>query len=150
MAITQAMATSFKVEMLDGYHNFGVAPVRASGIADVFKIALYTSAATLSATTTAYTTSGEVASTGGYTAGGNTLTISQVPTSTTTIAWLDFADSVWAASTITANGAMIYNSTQGNKCVAVLAFGSDKSSSVGDFTIIFPTADSTSAILRVA
>lgn len=150
MAITQAMATSFKVEMLDGYHNFGVAPVRASGIADVFKIALYTSAATLSATTTAYTTSGEVASTGGYTAGGNTLTISQVPTSTTTIAWLDFADSVWAASTITANGAMIYNSSQGNKCVAVLAFGSDKSSSVGDFTIIFPTADSTSAILRVA
>jgi len=150
MAITQAMATSFKVEMIDGYHNFGVAPVRASGIADVFKLALYTSAATLDATTTAYTTSGEVASTGGYTAGGNTLTISQVPTSTTTIAWLDFADSVWAASTITANGAMIYNSSQGNKCVAVLAFGSDKSSSVGDFTIIFPTADSTSAILRVA
>jgi len=150
MAITQAMATSFKVEMLDGFHNFGVGVIRASTAADVFKIALYTSSATLSATTTVYTTSGEVASTGGYTAGGNTLTIAQVPTSTTTIAWLDFADSVWAASTITANGAMIYNSSQGNKCVAVLAFGSDKSSSVGDFTIIFPTADSTSAILRVA
>jgi len=150
MAITQAMVTSFKVEILDGYHNFGTAPVRATGVADVFKLALYTSSATLSATTTAYTTSNEVATAGGYTAGGNTLTISQVPTSTTTTAWLDFADSVWTAATITANGAMIYNSTQSNKCVAILAFGGDKSSTAGDFTVIFPTADSTNAIIRIA
>ena len=150
MAITQAMATSFKVEILDGVHNFGVGVVRGSTAADVFKIALYTSSATLSATTTAYTTSNEVATAGGYTAGGNTLTISQVPTSTTTTAWLDFTDSTWTAATITANGAMIYNSTQGNKCVAILAFGGDKTSTAGDFTIIFPTADSTSAIIRIA
>jgi len=150
MAITQAMATSFKVEMLDGFHNFGVGVIRASTAADVFKIALYTSSATLSATTTAYTTSNEVATAGGYTAGGNTLAISQVPTSTTTTAWLDFTDSTWTAATITANGAMIYNSTQGNKCVAILAFGGDKTSTAGDFTIIFPTADSTSAIIRIA
>jgi len=150
MAITQAMATSFKVEILDGFHNFGVGVIRASTAADVFKLALYTSSATLSATTTAYTTSNEVATAGGYTAGGNTLTISQVPTSTTTTAWLDFADSVWTASTITANGAMIYNSTQSNKCVAILAFGGDKSSTAGDFTVIFPTADSTNAIIRIA
>jgi hypothetical protein len=150
MAITQAMATSFKVEILDGFHNFGVGVVRGSTAADVFKIALYTSSATLSATTTAYTTSNEVATAGGYTAGGNTLTVSQVPTSTTTTAWLDFADSTWTAATITANGAMIYNSTQSNKCVAILAFGGDKTSTAGDFTIIFPTADSTSAIIRIA
>ena len=150
MAITQAMATSFKVEILDGFHNFGVGVVRGSTAADVFKIALYTSSATLSATTTAYTTSNEVATAGGYTAGGNTLTISQVPTSTTTTAWLDFTDSTWTAATITANGAMIYNSTQGNKCVAILAFGGDKTSTAGDFTVIFPTADSTNAIIRIA
>ena len=150
MAITQAMATSFKVEILDGVHNFGVGVVRGSTAADVFKIALYTSSATLSATTTAYTTSNEVATAGGYTAGGNTLTISQVPTSTTTTAWLDFTDSTWTAATITANGAMIYNSTQGNKCVAILAFGGDKTSTSGDFTIIFPTANDTSAIIRIA
>ena len=150
MAITQAMATSFKVEILDGFHNFGVGVVRGSTAADVFKLALYTSAATLDSTTTAYTTSNEVATAGGYTAGGNTLTISQVPTSTTTTAWLDFADSVWTLATITANGAMIYNSTQGNKCVAILAFGGDKTSTSGDFTIIFPTANDTSAIIRIA
>ena len=150
MAITQAMATSFKVEILDGFHNFGVGVVRGSTAADVFKLALYTSAATLDSTTAAYTTSNEVATAGGYTAGGNTLTISQVPTSTTTTAWLDFADSVWTLATITANGAMIYNSTQGNKCVAILAFGGDKTSTSGDFTIIFPTANDTSAIIRIA
>lgn len=150
MAITQAMATSFKVEILDGIHNFGVGVVRASTAADTFKIALYTSSATLSAATTAYTATGEVATGGGYTAGGNTLTISQVPTSTSTTAWLDFADTTWSAATITANGAMIYNSTQGNKCVAVLAFGGDKTSTAGDFTIIFPTADSSNAIIRIA
>ena len=150
MAITQAMATSFKVEILTAYHNFGTTATRAGTGADTFKIALYTSAATLSAATTAYTATGEVASGGGYTTGGNTLSISQVPTSTSTTAWLDFADSTWSAATITANGALIYNSTQGNRAVAVLAFGGDKTSTAGDFTIIFPTADSTNAIIRIA
>jgi len=149
MAISQAMATSFKVEILDGIHNFGTGVVRASTAADTFKIALYTSSATLDSTTTVYTTSNEVVGTG-YTAGGNTLTISQVPTSTSTTAWLDFADTTWSTSTITANGALIYNSTQSNKAVAILAFGGDKTSTAGDFTIIFPTANSSSAIIRIA
>lgn len=151
MAISQAMATSFKVEILDGIHNFGTGVVRASTAADTFKIALYTSSATLGATTTAYTTSNEVSDSGtNYTAGGNTLTISQVPTSTSTTAWLDFADTTWSNATITANGALIYNSTQSNKAVAVLAFGGDKTSTAGDFTIVFPAADSSNAIIRIA
>lgn len=149
MAITQAMATSFKVEILTAYHNFGTTVTRAGTGADTFKIALFTSAATLSAATTTYSTTNEVSGTG-YTAGGNTLTISQAPTSTSTTAWLDFADSTWSAATITANGALIYNSTQGDRAVAVLAFGGDKTSTAGDFTIIFPTADSTNAIIRIA
>lgn len=149
MAITQAMATSFKVEILDGIHNFGTGVVRASTAADTFKIALYTSAATLDASTTAYTTSGEVVGTN-YTAGGNTLTVSVVPTSSGTTAYLSFANSSWATATITARGAMIYNSTQGNKCVAVLDFGSDKTSTAGTFTVVFPTADATDAIIRIA
>lgn len=149
MAISQAMCTSFKVEILDAYHNFGTAPTRATGAADTFKIALYTSSATLGATTTAYTSSNEVTGTG-YTAGGNTLTISQAPTSTSTTAWLDFADTTWSSATITANGALIYNSTQGNRAVAVLAFGGDKTSTAGDFTIVFPAADSSNAIIRIA
>ena len=151
MAISQAMVTSFKVEILDGIHNFGTGVVRASTAADTFKIALYTSSATLSASTTAYTTTDEVSSSGtNYTAGGQTLTISQVPTSTGTTAWLDFADVTWASATITANGALIYNETQSNKAVAVLAFGGDKTSTAGDFTIQFPAATSTTAILRIA
>ena len=149
MAITQAMATSFKVEILTAYHNFGTTVTRAGTGADTFKIALFTSAATLSAATTTYSTTNEVSGTG-YTAGGNTLTISQAPTSTSTTAWLDFADSTWSAATITANGALIYNNTQGDRAVAVLAFGGDKTSTAGDFTIIFPTADSTNAIIRIA
>lgn len=149
MAISQAMCTSFKVEILDGIHAFGPTVVRAGTTADVFKIALYTSAATLGATTTGYTTSDEVVGTG-YSAGGNTLTVSQVPTSTGTTAWLDFADTTWTNATITARGALIYNSTQSNKSVAVLDFGGDKTSTAGDFTIVFPTADSTSAIIRIA
>lgn len=149
MAISQAMCTSFKVEILDGIHAFGTSVVRAGTGADTFKIALYTSSATLSATTTAYSATNEVSGTG-YTAGGNTLTISQAPTSTSTTAWLDFADTTWSTATITANGALIYNSSQSNKAVAVLAFGGDKTSTAGDFTIIFPTADSTSAIIRIA
>ena len=150
MAITQALTTSFKVQILNGIHAFGTTVVRAATTADTFKIALYTSSATLDASTTAYTTSGEVASTGNYSAGGNTLTVSQVPTSTSTTAWLDFADTTWSNATITANGALIYNSTQADASVAVLAFGGDKTSTAGDFTIIFPTADSSSAIIRIA
>ena len=151
MAISQAMVTSFKVEILTATHNFGTAPTRASGAADVFKVALYTSSATLSAATTAYTTSDEVPSSGtNYTAGGKTLTISQAPTFTSTTAWLDFDDITWDSATITANGALIYNETQGNKAVAVLAFGGDKTSTAGNFTIQFPAATSTTAILRIA
>lgn len=151
MAITQAMATSFKVEILDGIHNFGTGVIRASTAADVFKVALYTSSATLSAATTAYTTTDEVSNSGtNYAAGGKTLTISQVPTSTSTTAWLDFADVTWDSATITANGALIYNETQGNKAVAVLAFGGDKTSTAGNFTIQFPAAAASTAILRIA
>lgn len=149
MAITQAMATSFKVEMLNGIHAFGTSVVRAATTADTFKIALYTSSATLSAATTAYSATNEASGTG-YSAGGNTLTVAQVPTSTSTTAWLDFSDSTWSTATVTARGALIYNSTQSNKAVAVLDFGSDKSSSAGDFTIVFPTADSSNAIIRIA
>ena len=151
MAITQAMTTSFKTEILTATHNFGTAPVRGSGAADVFKIALYTSSATLDASTTAYTTSNEVSSSGtNYTAGGLTLTITQVPTFTSTTAWLDFADVTFSSATITSNGALIYNVTQSNKAVAVLAFGGDKTSTAGNFTIQFPAATSTTAILRIA
>jgi hypothetical protein len=145
------MVTSFKVEILDGIHNFGVGVVRASTAADVFKLALYTSSATLDASTTAYTTSNEVSSSGtNYTAGGLTLTISQVPTSTGTTAFLDFDDLTFPSATLTANGALIYNATQSNKAVAVLAFGGDKTSTAGNFTIQFPAATSTTAILRIA
>ena len=144
MAITQAMATSFKVGLLNGTFNFG------TGTPQVFKIALYTASATLSSTTTAYTTSNEVVGTG-YTAGGNTLTVSQIPTSTGTTAFLDFADSTWAAATITARGALIYlaNGTT-NPAVCVLDFGSDKTSTNGSFTVIFPAADASNAIIRIA
>jgi hypothetical protein len=149
MAITQAMATSFKVEILDGIHAFGTTVVRGSTAADSFYLALYTSAATLDATTTAYTATNEASGTG-YVAGGQLLTISQVPTSTSTTAWLDFDNETWTSSSITARGCMIYNSTQSNKCVAVLDFGADKTSTDGDFTVIFPAADSSNAIIRIA
>ena len=149
MAITQAMATSFKVDLLNGVHAFGTTVTRGSTNADTFYIALYTSSATLNSTTTAYSATNEVSGTG-YSAGGNSLTVSQTPTSTSTTAWLDFADSTWASSTITANGALIYNATNSNKAVAVLAFGGDKTSTNGDFTIVFPTADSSNAIIRIA
>jgi hypothetical protein len=142
MAISQAMCTSFKVQLLSGAQNFN------TGTTKVYKIALYTSAATLGASTTSYSTTNEVVGTA-YNAGGETLTISQVPTSSGTTAFIDFADKVWANSTITARGALIYNSTD-NTAVAVLDFGSDKASSNGDFTIIFPTPDASNAILRIA
>ncbi len=149
MAITQAMVTSFKVEILNGIHAFGTTVTRGATTPDTFKIALYTSSATLDSTTTVYSTTNEVATGGGYTAGGNTLT-TVAPTSSGTTAFLDFNDTTWSSSTITANGALIYNSTQSNKAVAVLAFGSDKSSSGGNFTIQFPVADASNAILRIA
>jgi len=143
MAITQAMATSFKVEILGGDFDF------SSGTADTFKIALFTSAATLSAATTAYSTSNEVTGTG-YVAGGNTLTISTNATSSGTTAFLDFADTTWSSATITARGALIYKSGGTNPAVAVLDFGSDKTSTAGDFTIVFPAADASNAIIRIA
>jgi len=149
MPISQGLATSFKVQLLTATHNFGTAPIRATTAADTFKIALYTSSATLGPTTTVYTTSNEVTGTG-YTAGGNVLSISVVPTSSGTTAYLSFSNTTWAASTITARGALIYNSTQGNAAVAVFDFGSDKSTVSGDFTIVFPTADSSNAVIRIA
>lgn len=144
MAISQAMCTSFKVGLLDGDFDFG------TGTAQTFKIALYTSSATLGASTTAYSSSNEVSGTG-YSAGGQALTVSQVPTSSGTTAFLDFADVTWSSATITARGALIYlaNGTT-NPAVAVLDFGGDKTSTAGDFTIQFPTADASSAILRIA
>lgn len=144
MAITQAMCTSFKVGILGADFDFG------TGTSQVFKIALFTSAATLSAATTAYSTSDEVSGTG-YTAGGNTLTVSQVPTSSGTTAFIDFADTTWTTATITARGALIYlaNGTT-NPAIAVLDFGGDKTSTAGNFTIQFPAADASNAILRIA
>lgn len=148
MAITQAMCTSFKVEILNGIHAFGTTVARANTNADSMKIALFTSSASLGATTTAYSTSNEVSGTG-YSAGGNTLT-AVAPTSSGTTAFLDFNDTTWSSATITARGALIYNSTQSNKAIAVLDFGADKTSTAGDFTIVFPTADASSAIIRIA
>ena len=145
MAITQAMCTSFKQALLDGEMDF------SSDTAQTFKIALYTSSASLDAATAAYTTSNEVSGTG-YSAGGNTLTISTNPTNggSGTTVFLSFSNTTWTSSTITARGALIYKSGGGNPSVAVLDFGSDKSSSNGDFQIQFPTADATSAIIRIA
>ena len=143
MAITQAMCTSFKQALLDGEMDF------SSDTSQTFKIALFTSSATLDASTTAYSATNEVSGTG-YTAGGNTLTISTNPTTSGTTAFLDFADTTWAAATITARGALIYQSGGSNPAVAVLDFGADKTSTAGDFTIQFPTADASNAIIRVA
>ena len=148
MAIVQTQTTSFKVDLLNGIHNFGTGVVRAATTADTFKIALYTSDADLSASTTVYSASNEASGTG-YTAGGNTLTVSQVPTSTDTTAFLSFSPTSWASSTISARGALIYNSTQSDKAVAVLDFGDTKITTNQTLTIEFPTADSSSAIIRI-
>jgi hypothetical protein len=143
MAITQAMCTSFKVEILQGVHNFG--PTSP----DTFKIALFTNSANLDAGTSVYSTSNEVASTN-YTAGGLALTIATTPTSGGTTAFLSFASPVtWSGVSFTTRGALIYNATEGNKAVAVLSFGTDQTVSGGDFNIIFPAATSTTAILRI-
>ena len=148
MTIAQTATTSFKVELLQAIHSFG--PTSP----DTFKIALYTAAASVGPTTTVYTTSGEVVG-AGYTAGGNTLVISTSPTSgnnnlSVPTAFISFANSSWTGASFTARGALIYNSTEGNKSVAVLDFGADKTVSNDTFQIIFPTADATSAIVRIS
>ena len=143
MAITQAMCTSFKKELLEAGHNF-----KNSG-GSAFKLALFTSSATLGASTTAYSTTNEVSGTG-YSAGGSALTRVD-PTSSGTTAFTDFADLTFSTATITANGALIYNDDASNDAaVIVLAFGGDKTSTAGDFTIQFPTADASNAIIRIA
>lgn len=142
MSITQAMCTSFKKELLTATHDFSAA-------SNVFKLALYTSSASLDAATTAYTSSNEVSGTG-YTAKGSFLT-SVNPTSSGTTAFTDFNDLTFSSATITARGALIYNeAASGDPSVCVLDFGADKTSTAGDFTITFPTADASNAIIRIA
>ena len=156
MAISQALCTSFKQEILQGIHNFtngsGGGTTTSTGTGNTFKIALFTSSASLGAGTTAYADSNQVSGTG-YSAGGNTLT-NVTPTTSSTTALVDFADTTWSSSSITARGALIYNSStaagSANRAVAVLDFGTDKTTSSGDFTITFPTADASSAIIRIA
>lgn len=148
MSIVQTTTTSFRIELLQAVHNFG--PVGAS----TFKIALYTAAADLNATTTVYSAANEVVG-AGYTAGGNTLVISTTPTATNDIygvptAFISFDNTSWAAATFTARAALIYNATQGNKSVAILDFGSDKTVGGTSFTIQFPVANSNSAIVRIS
>lgn len=143
MPITQALCTSFKVELMQGIHNF------TASTGDAFKLALYTSAATLGASTTVYSSTNEVANSGSYTAGGGTLT-NITPTSSGTTAFTDFNDISFTSATITARGALIYNSTDANRSVAVLDFGGDKVSTSGTFTIQFPTADASNAIIRIS
>jgi hypothetical protein len=150
MAFVQTATTSFKVELLQAVHNFG--PTSPN----TFKIALYTAAASIGPTTTVYTTSNEVSSSGtGYTAGGNTLTINVYPTSgnnsgSIPTAYISFSNTSWTNATFTCRGALIYNVTQGNKSVAILDFGSDKTVSNDTFQIIFPTPDANSAIVRIS
>ena len=145
MAITSAICTSFKQEILVGTHNF----TATSG--NTFKIALFTSDASLGASTTAYSTSNEITNSSGtaYTAGGASLT-SVTPTTSGTTAFCDFADVSFTSASFTANGALIYNDDQSDKAVAVIAFGGDKTVSSGTFTIQFPTADASNAIIRIA
>ena len=150
MAITSAVCTSFKVELLKGEHNF------TASTGDTFKIALFTSSATLGASTTDYSTSNEITNTSGtaYTAGGASLT-SVTPTSSGTTAYCDFSDVSWSSASFTANGCLIYNTTTGTgssttDAICAVAFGGDKTVSSGTFTIQFPTADASDAILRIA
>ena len=139
MAISQSMCTSFKAEILGGIQDLDT---------DVIKIALYTSAATLDASTTVYATTNEVVGVG-YTAGGNTLASPTITTSGTT-AYVDFADTSWTTATITARGALIYNSSKANRSIAVLDFGSDKTSTAGTFTVQMPANNATDALIRIA
>jgi len=148
MSFAQTATTSFKVELPQGIHNFGpTAP-------DTFKIALYTAAASLDASTAVYTATSEVVG-AGYTAGGNTLTISVTPVAANNSAGIptsywSFANTTWSGASFTARGALIYNATEGNKSVAVLDFGSDKTVSNTTFQIVFPTPDANSAIVRIS
>ena len=145
MAITSAICSSFKQELLQGKHNF------SSSGGHTFKLALFTSSASLGASTTDYSTSNEITNSSGtaYTAGGASLT-SVTPTTDGTTAVCDFADVSFSSASFTANGALIYNDTQSDKAVAVIAFGGDKTVTSGTFTIQFPTADATNAIIRIA
>ena len=148
MAFTgNAMCTSFKKELLEAQHDF-------TNGQDVYKLALYTNSASFTAATTAYTTSNEVSASGSYSAGGGSLT-NVTPTTSGTTAFTDFADLTFTSATITARGALIYNTQAGGgsgttNTVVVLDFGSDKSSTSGDFQVVFPTADATNAIIRIA
>jgi hypothetical protein len=148
MAIQQTTTTSFRVELLQAVHNFG--PTSPN----TFKIALYTGASNIGPATTVYTTTNEVVGTG-YTAGGNTLVISTSPTANNNTAFvptafISFANTSWTSASFTCRGALIYNSTQGNKSVAVLDFGADKTVTNDTFQIIFPTSDANSAIVRIS
>jgi len=149
MTIAQTATTSFKVELLQAVHNFG--PTSPN----TFKVALYTAAANIGASTTVYSSVNEVPNGNGYTTGGNTLVISVSPTSGNNTggiptAFTSFNNSTWTNATFTCRGALIYNSTQGNKSVAVLDFGSDKTVTNDTFQIIFPTPDANSAIVRIS
>jgi hypothetical protein len=143
MAIVQAVCNTFKSELLGAVHDFD------SGSGQAFKLALYTSAANLSAATTAYTASGEVANSGQYTATGGILQSQQVSLDNAT-AIVDFADLSFTGVTLTAAGALIYNTSASNKAVCVLSFGGDKTATSGTFTIVFPAFTSAAAILRIA
>ena len=145
MAITSAICNSFKQEILVGTHNF------TASTGDTFKIALFTSSATLGASTTAYSSTNEITNDAGsaYTAGGENLT-SVTPVLDSSTAVCDFSDVSWTSATFTANGALIYNSSQSNKAVCAIAFGGDKTATNGTFTIQFPTADASNAIIRIA
>lgn len=145
MAITQALPNSFKKQLLDGDHDFST----AVGGGDVFKLALYISTATLGASTTSFTTNGQVSNTGTYTSGGKKLVNSGTSVSST-VAFTDFADLSFTGVTLTARGAMIYNTSFSNAAVAVLNFGADKTATSGTFTIQFPAFTSTSAIIRIS
>lgn len=137
------MCTSFKSELMQALHNF------TASTGNTFKLALYTNSASFTAATTAYTSTNEVSASGSYSAGGGTLT-NITPTTSGTTAFTDFADLTFTSATITARGALIYNSTNSNRSVVVLDFGADKTSTAGDFTIVFPTADASNAIIRIA
>jgi len=143
MAISQAVANSFKSEILQGIHD-----LESGG--DTFQLGLYTSQATLSSATTSYTTSNEVAASGQYAAGGGVLQSQQVSLATGGVAIVDFADLSFTGVTLTARGALIYNTTEAKKAVCVLDFGADKTATSGTFTIQFPNFTSSSAILRIA
>jgi len=145
MAITSAICNSFKQEILVGTHNF------TASTGDTFKIALFTSSATLGASTTAYSATNEITNDAGsaYTAGGEDLT-SVTPVLDSSTAVCDFSDVSWTSATFTANGALIYNSSKSNKAVCAIAFGGDKTATNGTFTVQFPTADASNAIIRIA